>query len=354
MQSLSFLFVLSFSLSLHATGVDTSGGGKGLVCRGNSGEVLSVELLDLWEMRIIHGKNVAKSQLSIQERIVEGLKEMNNLFVYDRSQQLDGLKETALDVLGLLPHSDPNRKSIRGAELTLTSDSFEDIKPIETSSCRVEQIVNYKIYPKLVEVLVNDDLLDKMDDANKVALGLHEAFYSYLRIGTQEKNSLRTRRVVGNILAGEKFKNFQEKLSQPHIECSNHAASPKEWNQTIVHYIEEDWSVDPNYKTTVVPLAAMVGDDSSLVELMGMEGEVNFGGKDQSVIHSIDGFFQYLLQHGHSTGFAARSELSPELETQIEMVIRPGGQGTVLMVSGPGIDHPTVSDVKCVKVSGTH
>ena len=71
---------MAFSL-----GPISSGGGKGVVCYNSDNSVSSVELLELWEARVLYGMSVLQSQDSIQKLIEKGLKELQHTIYYEES-----------------------------------------------------------------------------------------------------------------------------------------------------------------------------------------------------------------------------------------------------------------------------
>lgn len=221
MKRIIFLleFILSFafvSSSLALTGVMNGGGGKGVVCLDSQNQIKSVELLDLWEARVLYGYKVSMSSegINVADGVEQTLKKLAD------SHPINGCNDQPDCVLGFLRERaglflTPNNKvkRLQGVSLTLTDDSYESARP---SGCEIRQIVNYK---SMNEILVDQDLYVRLDTINQIALISHEAYYATLRLYGTESNSIRTRRAIGYVLGGNEFiRNFPE-IPSDHVFC---------------------------------------------------------------------------------------------------------------------------------------
>tara|TARA_B110001454_G_scaffold219195_1_gene251380 strand:+ start:19864 stop:20880 length:1017 start_codon:yes stop_codon:yes gene_type:complete len=213
------IFLLIFIAKLGITGVLNGGGGVGVVCRNLQNDIQSVELLDLWEAKTLFGQEpkqtfasaglegglnliFEKLKNSYAERVVASncvdqdctykfLKEQSNLFLQPNSKLL----------------------RLRNVTLELTEDSFEVAKP---ANCKIEQIVNYQASGK---ILLNQDLFEKMDLLNQIALVAHESYYAFLRLRASEQDSVRTRRAIGYVMAGNEFLDLAPNLLTSDMTC---------------------------------------------------------------------------------------------------------------------------------------
>lgn len=234
-------WILLFSLLLGNSaqarlGNGASGGGKGVVCRDNREKVKSVELLDLWEARTLWGRKISPSKESVASQVKSAVARLKHAvalmpnFTVGGLSEPENLENTLSTVAELLGKPSPAVIRLRKSKLTLTDDSYEDAQP---SDCSVEQIVTFQDAPELNRVLVNQDLLDKMDATNLAALYLHEGLYRYLRqeLGGQivplerDKDSRRVRRAIGFVFSGGSFPALNATIEKNPIYCRS-ADSP--------------------------------------------------------------------------------------------------------------------------------
>lgn len=215
-------------------GPSGTGGGQGVVCRNKDGSVKSVELLDLWETKqhvdpyLNLTRKVSKAPVETQVRY--GIARLKDAFQFPLQlidelvasgspwvvpdQWLGSITDIFLkkltgspDVLTLNPHT--------GAHLRLTTDAYERLTPADP--CKIEQLV---IYDDVGEIADLDmDLINHMDNTNKAALYLHEAFYKILRRFSDEPTSIRVRRAVGYVMSGKTFTSIFSNLPHDGIYC---------------------------------------------------------------------------------------------------------------------------------------
>jgi hypothetical protein len=207
--------LMSFATTIALAGPgERGGGGKGVVCRDKSGRIESVQLLDLWESQVLFSRPARISKEPIERQITRALEQLKN----------------SVAVIGLptVPETEINqqlsrsvqrfvrdRKMLHGVTLTLTPDSYEVAYPTQ---CSIEQIVTY-IDGSDPQILVNADLWEKLDTTNKAALIVHEASYSLLRLFFDEKDSVRVRRAVGYVFAGNYFSSLKQILPPRYVVC---------------------------------------------------------------------------------------------------------------------------------------
>ncbi len=214
-------------LEVDLLGAVSGGGGRGIVCRNTDGTVKSIEILDLWEARELHGLKLIEATGTADEAVATMLERLKNSYPFWGSGDMgDGplrgqefilarLKQVAARFLKA-DASDRRVVRLRGAILKDTPDSPEKAWP-RVPGCGLEQIVNYQ---RGEHILINQDLYEKLDLTNQSALIAHEALYSLLRDNAKETNSLRTRRAVGYAAAGYFFPQpVKPELSKRAITC---------------------------------------------------------------------------------------------------------------------------------------
>ena len=162
-------------------GID-GGGGNAVVCYDDQDQIESVEMLDLYEGKILYSRLFSELEVSFQQKI----EELSNaiygagnfdIFNFRYSQVESGLK--------FLP---------AGVRLKEIQDSSHIFIP---PSCKIEQLANYY---NDQNIFVVSDFYSKMDDLNKFALLLHETIYSLER-DNGVTNSRYARRVVSHLLS---------------------------------------------------------------------------------------------------------------------------------------------------------
>lgn len=209
------------------------GGGKVVACRNTSGDLTSVELLDLFEAKNIYGLSINESSASVADQVASTLTALDGLdpnmvaFGYGLASEL---RRQILII-------DQNTNWVKNAHLQLTTDSYEKIVP--PSGCQIEQLINYTA---LGEVMFDKELWDKMSITNQAAAKVHEALYAFLREEYSETNSLRTRKAVGLAISGHQFKPFALQLPKKRFSCTgvNPGASDKKAQTRLVVYEENN------------------------------------------------------------------------------------------------------------------
>jgi|GEM_PF-2502866 len=310
MQKILFLFVFLFlELSLSAalakslirikSGPNDGGGGRGVVCRHPDKSIKSVELLDLWEARVLYRRRIPdpleQTSEHLRAEIETGIFRLRASFVHDQGglgpdrydmselRLVERLNETAQEFL----KESPRVWWYRGVSFDDTKDSFEFAKPEKESGCEVEQIVVHMFLQD--RFFVNLDLFEKMNTMNQAALILHEAFYSELRhLG--EKNSIRVRRAIGYVASGGEFESLKNRITASRISCFGGNNSNGRRNlATAVHYVESGKNqVQPIFER--INGTPMVGNgtnslslfyDVSIAELWNIFNQI--GGSDSEL-----------------------------------------------------------------------
>ena len=176
--------VIFFTSSFTLAGGMEGGGGKGVVCRDNAGNIQTVELLDLWEAENIHHDHIMPSLGSASADLTSAIGRAKNIFSEEDIIRPDGtiLKADAeaIDQLTFVAFGviDPSRnfenvERVRGINLPISNDSYEGALNLN-SNCRIEQIATFSHgWGHDSHWVVNSDLTDKMNSINLAAFGLH-------------------------------------------------------------------------------------------------------------------------------------------------------------------------------------
>lgn len=226
----SIVLFLGLTISAgHAfAGANGSGGGMGVVCRNTDGSVKSVELLDLWEARVIYGRNTIPSSLPLADQVENALQNFKNS-IYAGDYCVNGNCgpngfyqiiefETSRFLMNM-----PQVHRLKGAKLKKTDDAFEEVTP---SDCEIEQLVRYKATFNGADILVNQDLVNHLDKTNEAALYVHEAIYAVLR-KAGEKSSIRVRRAIGLSFSGHRFQTLESFLPKEYYDCVSAGNVPR-------------------------------------------------------------------------------------------------------------------------------
>lgn len=211
----------------HAAGGIATGGGQGVVCRDRDHQIVSVELLDLWEARVRYRRKIVKSDAPADEQAyaaLDRLKHINRdvqLAIYSNGNWIfgyDAYREALWETVKKLRDLKGDGL-IREGSLALTHDSYEDVLPPEAGRCKKEQIIRYAdLSTDPDPVLMNEELFEKMDETNKAALFVHEAYYKSLR-ERGEASSIRVRRAVGLVFSGYTFPSLESLLPKSYYQC---------------------------------------------------------------------------------------------------------------------------------------
>lgn len=220
------IFIVLFFSNLVFAGVMNGGGGKGVVCLDTHHQIKSVELLDLWEARTIYGRTPIHPKLSVEKQ-VNFLLESLKTSIYNRTEfaTIGGVDFVGAEAYKQIMKMNTDRffypdnhvHWLSGVKLDLTNDSFEIARP---TNCEIRQLARYTDTTGWGDVLIDKDLFDKMDNTNKAALIIHEAYYANLR-GFGEKSSIRIRRAIGLAINGYKFINPTDYMTnkKPEFAC---------------------------------------------------------------------------------------------------------------------------------------
>lgn len=185
------VMILVFPMALFAGGSD-GGGGNGVVCYNPASpkEIVSVELLDFYEGKVLEGYEINErdgSYLDILEHVIEK----------SASQEVKDYLKSYTNFNRGFKFLPP------GVRLKPINDSSEIFIP---DNCKVEQIINFQGPSR---IFVVGDFWNLLSETHKAGLLLHEILWKTER-EAGVKNSARARRSVARFFAD----NYQfEKLA---------------------------------------------------------------------------------------------------------------------------------------------
>jgi hypothetical protein len=248
-----FILWLALGTSPFAFAGKEGGGGKAVVCRDEKDKVQSVELLDLWEARNVYRFKIKPSTAPVQAQITQKIEALKDSTQIQLGADFDGGSKTWTEPEYLAHWLDErtklflnkNSKSIypiKDAALVPTDDSYEVAIP--EGRCKIEQVVNYVDSAVFPHILINEQLLNKMDNTNKAALYLHEAFYVFLRgysdlsifDQNHDTNSIRVRRAIGYVFGGNSFTSLDSLLPEKYLACHAQNSRPPTMPSTFYLY----------------------------------------------------------------------------------------------------------------------
>lgn len=212
----SFMKYLFFSVVLipflaFATGGVDGGGGKSVVCRDKAGDIVTAELLDLYEGRVQYGLVIESSSDSVLVQMENAIK---------RIAKGRGLKFQEV-VLFAGDYVNTNKTILpAGTGLRSVNDSHHVIIP---KDCRVEQLAHFTSQN---QILIDGEIWNKLDDTNKAALLVHEALYKEFR-NYGAKNSLRVRSYVAYAFAGIETINIREDIPEDAYICRTYSKNSR-------------------------------------------------------------------------------------------------------------------------------
>jgi hypothetical protein len=195
---------LIISTSVWASGPGSTGGGNSVVCRDTNKQIVSAELLDLYEARSkgvtllpIGSQNYLDAALSVAKNIDQGGAGIGFTVV---EKQGDLVSDVAL--LSMFNPRAYLQNSVKqidqhkiilppGVGLSPINDSNGFILP---ENCKIEQLAEYKDANDQLYII--GDIWDHLDNLNKAALLVHEGLYQHLR-ADGETSSQSARIAVG-------------------------------------------------------------------------------------------------------------------------------------------------------------
>jgi hypothetical protein len=198
-------------------GVD-GGGGRGVVCRNPDESIRSVELLDFFEAADRYNRVIVKSTAPAIEQAKAAMENFGagsefGVLPFNR----DYWRARIDDIVSRMP----SRKNMSRSRLNLVNDSHEPIFPRE-SGCAIEQLANYTPDG---DILVDQEIREKMDPTTEAGLLVHEAIYKHFRyFGATD--STRARRANGLLFSGYVFERLDARAPKRRWECGTMSSDP--------------------------------------------------------------------------------------------------------------------------------
>lgn len=351
LKALTILFTIAFTTNAFA-GAVSGGGGKAVVCRNPDGSIRSAEALDLWEARVIYNREIIRSERTVAELVEEGIERLK--FSY-----LPGIGPWSEDGKNVIERLDLATKGLRGASpalekaqvqrlsgvtLTNSADSFELARP---SECQVEQVVQAVDRPS--RFLINQEIYEALDNVNQAALILHEGLYSVLRRDHGESSSLRTRRAVGMVMAGQSFQDPYRFLGGERITCTSQD------EKTRMHIVE----FVPSWLDTPEPMIGFYVERVAGSAVMGIDelGPALGGISLTEYFSVVDPNRPYEAGDNPHFPLEGRGQIEPELQAWLEAKGVPGGKRKVLLRLSSRVEGttpaPYESELTCALVPKT-
>lgn len=200
---------LSLLLSIAHAGTAVSGGGGAYVCRDSSGDIISSELVDVWEAKNVYSEPILISNDPVEaqiERAIKRIRLVNSKFA-DRVEA--NLNHILANILYL--------KS--GVALSPPLDALPNY---QKAGCPLEGMMLYDGVTDqlLIDRYVFSKLLSKTDAA---AAMVHEAVYKTLReYASGHTDSVKARIIVGKMFSSTLIPKAEAQLPSEKVRhCSN-------------------------------------------------------------------------------------------------------------------------------------
>ncbi len=221
---LTLCVTLEPTWATESTGVGNGGGGW--VCRELDGRVRSARLVDFFEAEAEH-------HLTLRATATDG-----GALIAEARGRIAGINPTFAEIFDRkLAYVRAHLVDVRNVRLREVDDSLYRIIP-SPSTCLdgtlgYEQVVNFS---ENGEVLINRDLFDLLTEQEKAGLFAHEAIYAVLREVESDRNSLRTRRLVGLLFSTLEPNLYAREfmLTRPHASARIAQLSAGSWHTCAV------------------------------------------------------------------------------------------------------------------------
>lgn len=178
MKHLLLAGLMMTSLSALASG-DRGNGGDAMVCRDSKGEIISAEVLDLYEGRVIRSISYDEDQnANFREMVTERLELLGR---FD-SPLMEKIKAVASGLVRNARNYE-STGNLRVENVLFSNQLLEDVPDSGhltfDKGCKVEQLAirTKKEFSEDPDFIIQKDIWAKLSQLNKSALILHEAIY---------------------------------------------------------------------------------------------------------------------------------------------------------------------------------
>lgn len=197
-----WLLLALVSSSAQGAGTESSGGGAGIFCPASVSGQPAVQLLDLYEGKIMEGYTFTDSADPYLSQLTATLE----LFRFDFSLFID-FKKTLTAIQGNIRFLPP------GVSIHVPSDMGGQYAVPVPTGCTLGAIGFYQADGKLV---ISTDAFQSLSETQKAAFFAHEVLYKMQRTQRGSLNgSVDTRRLVANVFSDQKTPISLEELSRP-------------------------------------------------------------------------------------------------------------------------------------------
>lgn len=197
MQKVLFGMSLLILMSVFSFASGVGNGGVSVVCRDVNERILSAELLDIYEGKVLYGKNY-NNNLDSDKKV-----ELAQLKLISHPDFSSAFQEELAKVKAILMYVPV------GNILTPTNDAFPTILK---KGCAFEQVANYTDDGDL---LVSQEIYNHLNEVDKAALLVHETVYAIFR-ESGATDSRQARKFTAELLA----KNVDQKMIDQILETS--------------------------------------------------------------------------------------------------------------------------------------
>ena len=192
-KSVLSLALIVASLNSFAEGGGSSGGGGSFVCKiedptSRQEIILSAESQDLWEASLKNRVIISNENEKDLSRNI--IKRLNDLGATRFQSEVAQALETVLSI-----------RDIKPVKLVSLQDSLHWLENAVCPAGKAD-FAPAAIY-KGKELVYSSLVFNKMDNVSKAALNVHEAVYKILRDEYRDKDSLRTRQIVGYLFSDQ-------------------------------------------------------------------------------------------------------------------------------------------------------
>ncbi|MBC7465951.1 MAG: hypothetical protein H7256_08155 [Bdellovibrio sp.] len=227
MKTMHLLLVLGIWFNSHlavaAIGGIGDGGGQAVVCRDENSQIVSAELLDIYEAKnfflfdLKYDSKLSTLDLARQKAKIVGESMALGLSTSKWTSTIGNIPTDSYELSSKLLSTWPSKVDVAtewvewlesnskripsGVAIPAVGDSHPRIVPSK-KGCQIEQVAIYKDGNRSIYFV--EDIWQKFDSLSQAALLLHESIYFQIR-QTGDLTSDRTRKIVGLLFANYNF-----------------------------------------------------------------------------------------------------------------------------------------------------
>lgn len=177
-------FIGLIACGLVFAGSEIGNGGYSIVCRDNKGPITSAEVLDIYEGRLLFKRTYGTQTASVDELVQ---------MAQNRVQQHPHFAMLLRKELNLIA-----KNSVFIPEGNVLEPTRDHLPTIKKRGCEFGQLANWT---HLGELIISQEIYDRLDNLNKASLIVHEAVYAIRRKAIGDKESPLSRRLVAHLMS---------------------------------------------------------------------------------------------------------------------------------------------------------